>query len=57
MIETWNHQRHQMDCRCQVCSKSWIEKFAGIPKENVIPPEMRKIGWTPPSPTKSTKNG
>lgn len=37
LIETRNHRREQMDCHCQVCAKSWVEKFKNIPKEDLLP--------------------
>lgn len=43
MIETWGHQRHQMDCRCLSCKKEWIEEFKGVPKnEGSDLPTLRK---------------
>jgi uncharacterized protein YbaR (Trm112 family) len=42
MFDTWNHRREQMDVNCQICSHSYVEIHKGIPKENILPKEIRK---------------
>jgi hypothetical protein len=42
LIETTNHLRTQMNCHCQVCSKSWVHIFPNIPREDII---GKKAEW------------
>lgn len=40
-IDTWNHLRTQMNCRCQECNHPWVEPF-NVPKEEIIPDDLKK---------------
>lgn len=42
MIETTAHRREQVNCFCNSCSHSWVEIFKNIPKEDVLPKEIKK---------------
>lgn len=41
-IRTWNHRREQMNCFCLVCNTGWVHIFKDVPKEDLVPKEIKK---------------
>lgn len=41
LISTRNHRREQMDCECEKCHTQWTETFKNLPRETIIPKELK----------------